>query len=479
MDKFLQEIDTTISRGPFAATWDSLRSYEVPKWYTNAKFGIFVHWGVYSVPGFGNEWYPREMYKADTPEYKHHIDTYGPQTEFGYKDFIPQFRGERFDPAQWAELFRKAGAGFVVPVAEHHDGFAMYDCAFSEWTAAKMGPKRDTIRELCDAVRNAGMTFGLSSHRAEHFWFFDGGMQFDSDVKDPANAGLYGPAQPGPADTEDRTDSPPTAEFLDDWLLRTCELVDKYRPQLVWFDWWIQNLAFAPYLRKFAAYYYNRASQWEQGVAINYKYGAFEEGTAVFDIERGQLSDVRNDFWQTDTALSKNSWGYINGHDYKSVESIIHDLVDIVSKNGALLLNVGPAPDGTIPGPEEKMLREIGEWLDLNGAAIYGTRPWRCFGEGPTKVSDGTFTDTERSSFTAADIRFTSAGNTLYAIMLAWPGEQLTIKSLANENPAEVTLLGHAGSLKWAADPSGLHVQLPPEKPCKHAYVLKIKNQGR
>src|SRR5689334_20943035 len=216
--------------GRFAPAWESLRSYTVPQWYRDAKFGIFVHWGAYAVPAFGNEWYPRNMYQQDHEEYRHHRATYGPQTTFGYKDFVPLFTGERFDATNWARLFKEAGARYVVPVAEHHDGFAMYDCSFSDWTAVKMGPRRDVIGELAQAVRQAGMVFGLSSHRAEHWWFFDGGRQFPSDVQDPRWTDLYGPAQP--------KDTQPDAAFLADWLARTQELVDRYQPQLVYFDWW-------------------------------------------------------------------------------------------------------------------------------------------------------------------------------------------------------------------------------------------------
>jgi alpha-L-fucosidase len=240
-------IDRGIAAGPFAASWDSLGGYRTPAWYEDGKFGIFIHWGPYAVPAFGNEWYPRQMYLPDTPEFRHHVATYGPHAAFGYKDFIPRFTAERFDPDGWAGLFRRAGAQFVVPVAEHHDGFAMYDCGFSEWTAARLGPRRDIIGELAEAVRRQWLVFGLSSHRAEHWWFFDGGMAFDSDVRDPRYAGLYGPAQP-------RDTLPPNEQFLEDWLVRACELVDKYRPQLVWFDWWIEQPAFAPYLQQFAAY---------------------------------------------------------------------------------------------------------------------------------------------------------------------------------------------------------------------------------
>ncbi len=370
----LKSVDAGVAAGPFEAAWPSLERYEVPDWYRDGKFGIFIHWGLYSVPAFGNEWYPRNMYKQGTPEFAHHVATFGPQSRFGYKDFIPRFKAERFSAGEWARLFKEAGARFVVPVAEHHDGFPMYDCSLTEWSAAKMGPKRDLVGELARAVPAEGLVFGLSSHRAEHWWFLDGGMEFDSDVKDPRYAAFYGPARPQKK-AEDQSE-PPTKEYLDDWLARTAELVDKYHPQLVWFDWWIEQPAFAPYLQRFAAFYYNRGAQWQKGVAINYKNASFPAKAAVFDVERGQLPGIRTEFWQTDTSISKNSWGYVAKQDYKTAGAIVDDLVDIVSKNGALLLNIGPRPDGTIPEPEQEILREIGRWLKVNGEAIYGTRPW-------------------------------------------------------------------------------------------------------
>jgi alpha-L-fucosidase len=474
-------IDQVIQSGPFEASWDSLTNYQVPAWYEDSKFGIFIHWGVFCVPAFGNEWYPRNMYIQGSQEFEHHVATYGPHTEFGYKDFIPQLTATNFDADAWAALFKQAGAGFVVPVAEHHDGFQMYDSALSEWNAARMGPKRDIVGELAAATRKHGMVFGLSSHRAEHWFFFDGGTRFESDVQDPRYAGLYGPAQLAPPDFHDpQSSTRPSQEFLDDWLARTCELVDKYQPQLVWFDWWIENAPFAPYLQRFAAYYYNRGAQWKRGVAINHKYEALPAGAAVFDIERGQVSDIYPRFWQNDTSVSKNSWGYISNHDYKTVDSIVDDLVDVVSKNGALLLNIGPRPDGTIPEPEQQMLREIGAWLALNGEAIYGTRPWKVFGEGPTEVSAGAFTDTKRAAFTGEDIRFTTKGDTLYAIALAWPGERLTIKSLGTAagllggEVSSVELLGHAGLLIWERGEHGLMIALPEQLPCQHAFTFKI-----
>lgn len=478
----MQTVNEVIAAGPFAPAWESLQAgYTIPAWYEDAKFGLFIHWGLYCVPAFGSEWYPRNMYQEGSPEFGHHVATHGPQTSFGYKDFIPMFGAEKFDPDAWAALFAEAGARFVMPVAEHHDGFPLYDSDLSEWSAAKMGPKRDIIGDLAEAVRAKNLVFCASSHRAEHWWFFDGGRKFPSDVQDEANAGLYAPAQPAPKDWGDpKQGEPPTADFLEDWLLRTCEIVDKYRPQVVWFDWWIEHYAFAPYLQKFAAFYYNRGAEWGPGVAINYKYGAMPDGIGVFDIERGQLAGIRPLFWQNDTSVSKNSWGYIANQDYKEVGEIVSDLVDIVSKNGALLLNIGPKPDGTIPEPEQAILRRIGGWLQTNGEAIYGTRPWKVFGEGPTEVKEGAFTDTARQPFTGEDIRFTTNGDTLYALALAWPGEQIKIKSLGTDaglwdgEIGEVRLLGHDAALEWSQAADGLVIQMPTTPPGEFAYAVKI-----
>ena len=458
---------------PFQPTWESLSAHEAPAWYVDGKFGIFIHWGLYCVPAFGNEWYPRNMYLQDSKEFEHHVATYGGQSEFGYKDFVPQFKAAKFDADHWAEIFRRAGARFVVPVAEHHDGFAMYDCGLSEWNAAKMGPERDLIGELAEAVRRQWPVFGLSSHRAEHWWFFDGGMQFDSDVQDARNAGLYGPAQ--------QRDSQPNQEFLDDWLARTCELVDKYQPQLVWFDWWIEQPSFEPYLRRFASYYYNRGAEWDRGVAINYKKESFPQEVAVFDVERGQLDDINPHFWQTDTSVIKNSWGYVAERDYKTANHVICDLIDIVSKNGALLLNIGPRADGTIPLEEEEILLEIGRWLSVNGEAIYDTRPWKVYGEGPTHISTGSFSDNERTPFTERDVRFTTRGDVLYATLLAWPERgEATVQSLGGNfrlyqrDIERVELVGSAEKLKWSRGARGLKVKLPAERPCDHACVLRV-----
>lgn len=477
IEKRLAAIDAVAKRGPFQPTWESITNrFHTPKWYQDAKFGLFIHWGAYAVPAFGSEWYPREMYIQGTKEFKHHVATYGPQSQFGYKDFLPQFRADKFDAMAWAKLFKEAGVKYVVPVAEHHDGFPMYDSDLTDWTAKKLGPKRDVISQQAKAFRKAGITFGASSHRAEHWFFFDGGMYFDSDVRDPRFADLYGPAVN--KRTSEAQAEPPTKEFLDDWLLRSCEIVDKYRPEVFYFDWWICQPVFQPYLKTFAAYYYNRGVEWKRQVAINFKEWegySFPRGSGVFDMERGAAADIQPDFWQTCTSVSRNSWGYITNHNYKTTDEIVDELADIVSKNGTMLLNIGPRADGTIPEPEQQILREIGAWLKINGEAIYGTRPWEKFGEGPTQTATGSFADKSKSKFTSQDFRFTTKGKTLYAIALAWPNDhRLTVKSLSGTDIKRIELLGDKSRLQWERTRDGVVVILPEKAPCDFAVTLKI-----
>ena len=457
-------------RQPFEATWASLQRHEVPKWYLDAKFGIFIHWGVASVPAFQSEWYPKWMYTKGKPAFDHHVATYGPHKEFGYKDFIPRFTMEKFDADAWAQLFKRSGARYVVPVAEHHDGFALYDYSGSDWTSLKMGPKRDLVGELAEAVRSEDLHFCVSSHRAYNWRFFTYDERFDT--VDPANAGLYGRPH-GP-------DAPADKAFLENWLERSVELVDKYQPELVYFDWCIGWPEFEPYRRKFAAHYYNQAARWGREVTINYKEEDFAPGAGVWDIERGHLDELREDYWQTDTSVCRNSWCYIDDPDYKSSRSLIHDLVDIVSKNGCLLLNIGPRPDGTIPDEQRQILLEMGDWLKVNGEAIYQTRPWKVFGEGPTRIKTGTFQEKEGHDFTTRDIRFTSHGDVVYATVLGVPSDgRVLIRSMASGlrlipgTIGGVELLGH-GVVDWEQGEDGLRVTLPGTLPSEVAVVLKV-----
>jgi alpha-L-fucosidase len=480
----LKDVDTADHQGPFRPDWESLQKYEAPEWYRDAKFGIFIHWGVYSVPAFGSEWYPRLMYIEGSPEYKHHIATYGSQDKFGYKDFIPNFKAENFDPAAWAELFKKAGAKYVVPVAEHHEGFAMYDSGVSDWTVVKMGPHRDTTGELAKAVRAAGLHFGLSSHRVEHNFFLGPGRKIHSDINDPQYAALYGPAHawmlnpPGTPLNNDFTYV--SSGWANDWLARSAELVEKYHPDIVYFDWWIGQPSIRPNLSRFAAFYYNSSLKYGDHVGvINYKDYAMQDHSGVLDVERGQLADLRPMPWQTDTSVSNKSWGYINNDTFKSPEFVVDQLIDIVSKNGNLLLNIGPRSDGTIPEEVQQVLLEVGSWLNINGDAIYGTRPWRLYGEGPTKVAAGSFHDTDTTHYTAEDFRFTTKGDVLYAIGLAWPTKgEAVIHSLSPDAGSEpvqsVALAGSDATISFEQRPDGLHVHLPVQSPAKYAYALRI-----
>jgi alpha-L-fucosidase len=481
----LNEVDDTDREGPYRADWESLQKFEAPEWYKDAKFGIFIHWGVYSVPAFGSEWYPRMMYVEGSPEYRHHIETYGKQDKFGYKDLIPMFKGEHFDPAAWAELFKKAGAKYVVPVAEHHDGFAMYDSGLSDWTVAKMGPHRDTTGELAKAVRAAGLHFGVSSHRVEHNFFLGPGRAITSDVNDPQYAMLYGPAHNwlmNPWGTPLNNDfTYVSSAWANDWLARSAELVEKYHPDIVYFDWWIGQAAIRANLARFAAFYYNGSLKYGDHVGvINYKDYAMQEHSGVLDLERGQLGDIRPLYWQTDTSVSNKSWGYIENDTFKSPQFVVDQLIDIVSKNGNLLLNIGPRSDGTIPEQVQQVLLDVGAWLTVNGEAIYGTRPWRTYGEGPTKVTAGSFHDTDVANFKPEDFRFTAKGDALYIIGLAWPASgEAVVRSLAtivgSEPVASVDLLGGDPSLHFEQRGDGLHVHLPARPPAKYAYVLRVK----
>ena len=485
----LKEVDRKGREGPFRPDWESLQKYEVPEWYEDAKFGIFIHWGVYSVPAFGNEWYPRNMYREESDEYRHHVATYGAVDQFGYKDFVPMFKAERFDAAAWARLFKEAGAKYVVPVAEHHDGFAMYDSGLSDWTAAKMGPHRDVIGELAKAVRAEGLHFGASSHRVEHNFFLGVGRGIASDINDPRYAAFYGPAhnwieaKQGTPLSNDFTFVSPA--WTADWLARSSEIVEKYHPDIMYFDWWIGQPSVRADLTRFAAFYYNTSLKYADHVGvINYKDYAIQEHSAVLDLERGQLGEIRPLYWQTDTSVSNKSWGYIQNDTFKTPEFVVQQLIDIVSKNGNLLLNIGPRSDGTILEEVQTVLRDVGSWLNVNGEAIYGTRPWKIYGEGPTKVAAGSFHDTDTPGYTAEDFRFTAKGKTLYAIELGWPaGGQAVIRSLGSgavsgQKIGSVVLLGSDAKLAFQQQADGLRIQLPAQAPGKYAYALRIVFDG-
>lgn len=483
----------------YEASWNSLQQFVVPQWLRDAKFGIYTHWGVYAVPACGPNvtWYPYNMYREGSSQYNHHALKYGDPSRFGYKDFIPMFQAERFDAEEWAELFLESGAKFAGPVGEHHDGFSMWDSALNPWNAKKMGPKRDVVGELEKAIRRRGMRFMTAMHHAETWWFYPHWKK-QYDVSDPAYAGLYGP----PHDMEwaelgDRVDpnphvmhhhefwprmEKPSQAFLEAWGGKLRELVDRYSPDLMWFDFalkWVQE----HHKLDFASYYYNRAIEAGKEVAITYKWNDLAPGAGVEDIEQGRRLSLAYNFWVTDTTVDDGeAWGYMEGNTYKSPTELLHYLIDNTSKNGALLLSVGPRADGSIPDEVKEILREMGRWLRVNGEAIYGTTPWMHAEEGPTRLTQaGPFCEKEKLAYTPADFRFTVRDENLYAICLGQPGDALLVRTakefLYPDEIRDVTLLGVEGSRPWRMTDEGLLVEMPADYAFRHACVLRIERK--
>jgi alpha-L-fucosidase len=414
--------------GPYEPTWESLRKYkEIPEWLREGKFGIYTHWGPYAVHAYGSNttWYSFGLYIDPNGEARKHFEkTFGKLTpEFGYKDLIPKFTAEKFDADEWAELFQKAGARFAGPVAEHHDGFAMWPTKYSEWNAAKMGPKRDVVGEFAAAVRKRDMKFVTAFHHAAN-WFFFPVTDEQYDTGDPKNSGLYGQRhEPGAMRNQ---------EFIDEWYNKIIEVIDGYSPDFIWFDFALDSIP-EGYVKDFLAYYYNHATEKGKEVVVTYKGNDLVPATGVRDLELGQEPGLTYHEWITDSTVDdRGAWGFANDLVFKPPNRVIDNLVDRVSKNGYLLLNVGPKPDGTIPDEARDLLLEMGAWLDVNGEAIYGTSPWIIAGEGPTNLGEATaigFNERD-TKYTSEDIRFTVKGDTIYATFLDWPGEKAVIKTL-------------------------------------------------
>jgi len=415
----------------YQPTWESLREYkEIPKWLRDGKYGIYTHWGPYAVHAYGENttWYSFAMYMDPKGEARKHFEKkFGKLTpEFGYKDLIPKFTAHKFNADEWAELFAKSGAKFAGPVAEHHDGFAMWDTKYSKWNAANMGPKRDVVGEFEKAVRKRNMKFVTAFHHAAN-WFFFPVSDKRYDTGDPRYSGLYGqPHEPGEMRNQ---------EFIDEWYGKIIEVIDNYSPDFIWFDFALDSIP-EGYVKDFLAYYYNDAEAKGKEVVVTYKGNDLVPATGVRDLELGQESKLTYHEWITDSTVDdRGAWGYAEDLIFKPPDRVIDNLVDRVSKNGYLLLNVGPKPDGTIPDGARELLLALGEWLDVNGEGIYGTSPWIIAGEGPTNLGDATdigFNEAD-TPYTNEDIRFTVKGDTLYATFLDWPGEEAIIHTLRGE----------------------------------------------
>ncbi|SPF06439.1 alpha-L-fucosidase [Streptomyces sp. MA5143a] len=471
----------------YTPDWDSVDQHPpAPEWFQDAKFGIYFHWGVFSVPAFGNEWYPRNMYRAGDSANQHHIATYGQPSAWPYHNFIngaqdlagnfvqfaPKLKsaGGKFDPDEWIQLFVDAGAKFAGPVAEHHDGYSMWDSQVNEWNSVKKGPGLDLLKLFSTAIRAKGLKLLVAMH---HAYNFTGFYEAAPAQTDPSLKKLYG--QLGS-----------TAENQL-WYDKLKEVIDRAQPDILWQDFNLDAVDEQQRLN-FLAYYYNQANSWGREVVATYKDGMNGKGE-VFDYERGGPADLTTPYWLTDDSISNSSWCYTQGIGYYSIKQMLHSFIDRVSKNGNVLLNIAPMADGTIPQAQKDILLGMGDYLKRFGESIYSTRAWTVYGEGPTKMGGGAFTNP--TAGTAQDIRFTrnKADNVLYATVLGWPGSSLTIKTLSSDrinlsSLTSVKLLGStAGTTIDLPAPtqnsSGLTVALPSSAPYSaNAYVLKLSFSG-
>lgn len=518
-----------IAAGPFQANWDSLvRNYRFPDWFRDAKFGIWAHWSAQCVPEQG-DWYARRMYLQGDPAYDYHVKTYGHPSKVGFMEIENLWKADRWEPDNLMDLYVRAGAKYFVSLANHHDNFDAYDSAHHPWNSVNVGPKKDIVGLWGKAARARGLRYGVSNHSSwAPRWFqpaygYDGegpmaGVRYDAarltkadgkgkwwDGLDPQ--ALYtGPSVVMPEGIKSAQrarawhdkytalggDNPLTApRFVENWYLRCKDLVDKYAPDLLYFD--TNELPLDQAGLDVVAHYYNRSAARNGGradVVVNGKHIKPEHvGAFVEDIERGTANAIRPDAWQTDTCIGE--WHYDRAlaerNGYKTVPQVAAMLVDVVSKNGNLLLSVPLRGDGTIDEHELAFLEGMGAWMKVHGAGIYGSRPWKVHGEGPTFRNPRVRKPGEPREvvtvYSAEDIRFTMRGRDLFAWVLANPADgQVLVTSLAVGSPhlerrgvREVALVGHRGRLKWTQGADGLRVQLPAKLPSNHAFALRIK----
>ncbi|WP_308042693.1 alpha-L-fucosidase [Micromonospora sp. PLK6-60] len=487
---------------PYEPTWESIDQHNAaPEWFKDAKFGIYWHWGAFTTPQYGHEWYGREMYVDGSNINNHHKATYGdPRTEFGYDKFIDggvdkagnpvQFKpvlksqGGKFDPDEWARLFKDSGAKFSGPVAEHHDGYSMWDSDVNEWNSVDRGPKLDLLKLFAEAVRKQDMKLMVAMHQSFNY---NGFYRFVPQQTDPSLRKLYGQL--------------PRAEEDQLWFDKQREVIDQAQPDMIWNDFALNSPGYChgdpgpcavseQQRLNYLAYYFNKGREWNKEVVTTYKHfdGGFHNASAVEDYERGGPADIVRPYWLTDDAISSSSWSYTQGIGYYSSQQMLHALVDRVSKNGNMLLNVSPTVEGEIPQGQRDVLHDIGDYLNRWGESIYSTRAWDIYGEGPTKMGGGSFTAPKVG--TKTDIRFTrnKKDDTLYATVLGWPGDNgvLNITSLGSattnlQDLKKVELLGATKNSylnltkNVRQDPDGLKIAMPGQRPvASSAYVVKL-----
>jgi alpha-L-fucosidase len=463
----------------FSLDWSHVMK-DCPDWLRDAKLGIFLHWGPYSVPEYDSEWYSRNMYQKGHLANIYHEKTFGPISEFGYKDLYSGLTGERFDADEWISHIKQAGAKYIVPVAEHGDNFSLWDSKVNPVNSMNYGPKRDITGELMKAASKEGIKYGAALH---HSWLWGWFCSNDphADVYDPINEVFYG--KPLPYSAQGSHPYPfPDEAFNRMWLDKCLEIALDYMPDMIYFD----SRAYIikeKYRLQFAEKYYEAARKAGKDVCISYKQDDFHEGSGVRDFECYWQPEMHPFPWQTDDKSVWYTWCHIANAQYKTPTFLIHQLCEVVSKNGTFLLNVGPTKEGTFANEMIDILMEIGNWLKINGEAIYGTRPFSIYGEGPTlQTSERIFHASQIKDFTPEDIRFTTGKDgSVYAIALGWPhAGKLSIGSLREghllERPIKrVTMLGDNHPLSFNRDTTALTVTLPKEKPCSYAYSLKIE----
>ncbi|MGD0093593.1 MAG: alpha-L-fucosidase [Planctomycetota bacterium] len=475
-----------IAEEPFKPDMESLKQYKCPDWFRDAKFGIWAHWGPQAVPMDG-DWYARGMYEEGNGHYKHHLANYGHPSEQGYKDIIPLWKAEKWDPERLMGLYKKAGARYFVSMACHHDNFDLWNSKFHKWNAVNMGPQRDVVGDWKKAAEKNGLRFGVSEHMGASFTWFQSSHRADKagpkagvpyDGADPKYADLYHP----PADPKDKDWYSKNPEWHQEWYKRLADLIDNYKLDLLYTDGGVPFGNEAG--RSMIAHLYNTDLNRRGKLEAVYTCKQKSEGRWIEDLERGVMPRINPDPWQTDTSIgdwyyNKNWKAKDTGTMYRSAKWVIHTLVDVVSKNGNLLLNVVQRPDGSLDPEVEVMLEQLAAWNTVTGEAIYGTRPWLVFGEGAVKFKGGHFT--EDFAYSSKDIRFTTKGRTLYAVALGWPADnQLAIRSLAKpagqnvNNITAVNLLGPNTKLEWKQTADALLVTLPAEKPSEYTCALKI-----
>lgn len=485
-----------IPAGPFGGSRESLRSYRAPEWFRDAKFGIWAHWGPQSAAEYG-DWYARNMYIEGHKQYKYHVATYGHPSKFGFKDIIPTWKAEKFDAEHLMELYKNAGAKYFVSMGVHHDNFDLWNSKLNGWNSVKMGPKKDIVGAFRQAALKRGMRFGVSEHLAVSYHWFQTSHGADKtgplagvpyDGADPKYSSLYHETHQAPERLWDETGVP--LKWKEHYLARMKDLIDNYQPDLLYTD---GPIFFEEWGLSMVAHLYNTSARKHGGPtqAVYANKGKMDcvNGTCVLDLERGVVDKIWDEPWQTDTCIGH--WHYDKEAVYKTPKIVIDMLVDIVSRNGNLLLNFPLPSSGMLDAQELKVLDEITKWMAVNSEGIYGTRPWKIFGSGPSTESmgpggvsehhqAGAFNEKNRKPLTAADVRYTKKGDALYAFCMGWPAGSTTLKDLAPGGAHQVgqvknvQLLGFRGEVKWSQGASGLQVTLPESKPSDHAVVLKV-----